>query len=31
MTLDFTGRVAIVNGAAGGLGRAHSLALAAQR
>ncbi|MEQ3551738.1 SDR family NAD(P)-dependent oxidoreductase [Pseudonocardia nematodicida] len=28
MTIDFTGRVAIVSGAGGGLGRAHALALA---
>ncbi|MDM0039872.1 SDR family NAD(P)-dependent oxidoreductase [Variovorax sp. J22G21] len=30
MTLDFTGRVAIVTGAGGGLGRQHALALAAR-
>ena len=30
MTLDFTGRVAIVTGAGGGLGRCHALALAAR-
>ena len=30
MTLDFSGRVAIVTGAGGGLGRAHALALAAR-
>jgi NAD(P)-dependent dehydrogenase (short-subunit alcohol dehydrogenase family) len=30
MTLDFTGRVAIVTGARGGLGRAHPLARAAR-
>ena len=30
MSLDFTGRVAIVTGAGGGLGRCHALALAAR-
>ncbi|MDP3617596.1 MAG: SDR family NAD(P)-dependent oxidoreductase [Rhodoferax sp.] len=30
MTIDFKGRVAIVTGAGGGLGRAHALALAAR-
>ncbi|QSE91723.1 SDR family NAD(P)-dependent oxidoreductase [Rhodococcus pseudokoreensis] len=30
MTLDFTGQVAVVTGAGGGLGRAHALALAAR-
>lgn len=30
MTIDFTGRVAIVTGAGGGLGREHALALAAR-
>jgi NAD(P)-dependent dehydrogenase (short-subunit alcohol dehydrogenase family) len=30
MTIDFTGRVAIVTGAGGGLGRQHALALAAR-
>ncbi len=30
MTLDFSGRVAIITGAGGGLGRAHALALAAR-
>ena len=30
MSLDFTGRVAIVTGAGGGLGRVHALALAAR-
>ena len=30
MALDFTGHVAIVTGAGGGLGRAHALALAAR-
>ena len=30
MALDFTGRVAIVTGAGGGLGRQHALALAAR-
>ncbi len=30
MTIDFNGRVAIVTGAGGGLGRAHALALAAR-
>ena len=30
MSIDFTGRVAIVTGAGGGLGRQHALALAAR-
>lgn len=30
MPLDFAGRVAVVTGAGGGLGRAHALALAAR-
>lgn len=30
MTLDFTGKVAVITGAGGGLGRAHALALAAR-
>lgn len=30
MSLDFAGRVAVVTGAGGGLGRAHALALAAR-
>jgi len=30
MTIDFSGRVAIVTGAGGGLGREHALALAAR-
>ena len=30
MNIDFTGRVAIVTGAGGGLGREHALALAAR-
>ncbi|MBB5153636.1 NAD(P)-dependent dehydrogenase (short-subunit alcohol dehydrogenase family) [Saccharopolyspora phatthalungensis] len=30
MTIDFAGKVAVVTGAGGGLGRAHALALAAR-